>query len=477
MNSPRTPEPGPASYAWIVVATSVAFFMIVLDTSIVNLALARIQDALGASLGSLQWLVDGYALVFASLLLTAGSLGDRFQPKRVFALGLGVFTAASVACATASTLTALQIARIVQGVGAAMLLPNSLAALNQTIVDPNRRAPAVAAWAGAGAVGIAVGPMLGGFLVSTLGWRSIFWVNVPVGVAALVIGSRVLKAAPVGQVRSVDLPGQALAIVALASMTYALMNLGHDSGAAAVASAVTAGAGIAFLIVEKRSQEPMLPLPLLGADGPGPVVLVGLLHNVAVYGLIFVLGLVLQQLRHLDPVHAGLMFAPMTISLALGTRLGGRSLRRHSPFIPFVGGHALAAMGATALSFLGFSGSSAVLCVPLACLGLGAGLTTPAMSLLALDAVPRDRSGLASGILNSARQTGGVIGVALLGAVLGDPATSSGARHSAQLASVALACACLVALTAGLRRRKRALPHPVPAAPAVSLSPSQGDHP
>ena len=167
-----------------IVATGAAFFMIVLDTSVVNLALAHIGTELNAGLTTLQWLIDGYALVFASLLLGAGTLGDRFGVKSTFMCGLLVFTGASALCGIAPSMEALQISRIVQGIGAALLLPNSLAALNHTFVDPLRRSKAVAAWASAGALGVALGPVLGGLLVQTLGWRSIFLVNVPVGLLA-----------------------------------------------------------------------------------------------------------------------------------------------------------------------------------------------------------------------------------------------------------------------------------------------------
>ena len=173
-----------------VIATGAAFFMIVLDTSIVNLALPRIKDVFQADLTSLQWLVDGYALVFASLLLNAGALGDRYGAKSVFTSGLSLFCVASAACGLAPSLASLQFARAVQGVGAALLLPNSLAALNHTVEDPDRRKAAVAAWSTAGALGVALGPLVGGILVQYLDWRSIFLVNVPVGLVALWLARR-----------------------------------------------------------------------------------------------------------------------------------------------------------------------------------------------------------------------------------------------------------------------------------------------
>jgi MFS transporter, DHA2 family, methylenomycin A resistance protein len=171
----------PRSESAAIVATGAAFFMIVLDTSIVNLALPRIKDVFHADLTALQWLVDGYALVFASLLLNAGVLGDRYGAKRMFSAGLLIFCAASAACGLAPNMAILQCARAIQGIGAALLLPNSLAALNHTVQDPERRKIAVSAWSSAGALGVAVGPLVGGVLVQYLDWRSIFLVNIPVG--------------------------------------------------------------------------------------------------------------------------------------------------------------------------------------------------------------------------------------------------------------------------------------------------------
>jgi MFS transporter, DHA2 family, methylenomycin A resistance protein len=218
---------------WIpVLATGAAFFMIVLDTSIVNLALARIGTELNSGLVTLQWLVDGYALVFASLLLGAGALGDRFGAKVAFMCGLVVFTLASALCGMAPSVETLQISRIIQGIGAALLLPNSLAALNNAFADELRRSKAIAAWATAGALGVALGPVLGGLLVQALGWRSIFMVNVPVGLIALWLTQQQIPAGPRERSRSFDVVGQMLAVATLATATYSLIGISHAASAA-----------------------------------------------------------------------------------------------------------------------------------------------------------------------------------------------------------------------------------------------------
>lgn len=437
-----------------IIATGVAFFMIVLDTSIVNLALPRIREAFDADLVTLQWLVDGYALVFASLLLTTGSLGDLFGAKRVFIAGLAVFSVASAACGLAPGMASLQGARVLQGIGAAMLLPNSLAALGHTIQEPARRTAAVSAWASAGALGIALGPVLGGVLVQFLDWRSIFLVNVPVGLLGIWLARAHIHAGPRRTDRTLDPAGQVLAIATLASVTYWLIAVGRAHSLDATTALIGAGCvmlAAAFLAVESLQSAPMLPIDLVSRPAMGGVALVGLLHNVGIYGLIFALSLTFQQLKGMSPLDAGLQFVPLTLSLAVGTRVGARILRLSGPLKPLVWGHGAAAGGAALLGTIGMDYSPFVIALPLCIIGLGAGITTPTMSLTVLDSVERERSGLASGTLNSARQAGGVIGVALLGALLGEPATGAGMLHAAVAATIALGCACALAIMVALR--------------------------
>lgn len=434
-----------------VLTTSAAFFMIILDTSIVNLALPSIGAELASTLVGLQWIVDGYALVFASLLLSGGSIADRYGVKNVFMTGLAIFTLASALCSTAPTIGLLHAARVLQGAGAALMLPTSLAMLNHAIAEPKRRTQAISTWAGAGALGIALGPVLGGILVEALGWRSIFAVNLPIGLAGLWMTWRHLPESPPSILRSLDPVGQGFAITALASLTAALINVPHagSSAAAPLAGALAflvAAAG--FLLTESIVRNPMLPLGLFRHPAFSATAAAGLLHNVGIYGMIFVLSIGLQSLHAADPLTAGLLFLPLTGGLAAGTRIGSRVLRSYGPQWLLVGGHLVAALGALVLALFDLSTLRWELMVPLIVIGLGAGTTTPAMSLSILDAVDRSRSGLASGLLNGARQCGGVIGVALLGALLGEPPTYAGAQLAFLAAFVALALASIVAFSA-----------------------------
>jgi DHA2 family methylenomycin A resistance protein-like MFS transporter len=440
-----------------IVATGAAFFMIVLDTSIVNLALPRIRDVFHADLVTLQWLVDGYAMVFASLLLNAGALGDRYGAKTMFSAGLLIFCAASATCGLASNMATLQCARAIQGIGAAILLPNSLAALNHTVQDPERRKIAVSTWSSAGALGIALGPLAGGVLVQYLDWRSIFLVNIPVGLVGFWLARRHVAVGPRHTQRKFDLIGQLLAVATLAALTYWMISLGRSH--ALSASLIISGGGVialgaAFLLVEARQANPMLPLDLLFRPGLGSVALVGLLHNVGIYGLIFALSLAFQELRGMTPVGAGLLFLPLTLTLVAGTRVGAKFLHKSDPFGPQIWGHATSALGAIALAVMGFDHSLIAIAIPLCVIGLGAGVTVPSMNLSALDSVERERSGLASGILNSARQTGGVIGVALLGALVGGSVTAAGTSWATVAAAIALAGAS--ALAGRISRQRRA---------------------
>jgi MFS transporter, DHA2 family, methylenomycin A resistance protein len=279
-------------------------------------------------------------------------------------------------------------------------------------------------------------------LVQTLGWRSIFMVNVPFGLLALWMTYRYIPVGMRHPARSLDLAGQVLAVATLASATYALISARYDAAALALLLAV------AFVMVESKQESPMLPVHLLKIRTLGPVAFVGLLHNVSVYGLIFVLSLFFQRLIGLAPVKAGLLFLPMTLALAIGTRLGAVLLRKHGPFKPLIFGHFAASIGALGLAIA----STWALALPLMMIGIGAGITTPAMSLSVLDSVPKTQSGLASGVLNSARQLGGVIGVAVLGALLGDPASLSGARTAEYVAAIVLCAAGTLAYLASRGR-------------------------
>ena len=443
-----------------IVATGSAFFMVILDTTVVNLALPSIAAELHVTLTGLQWIVDGYALVFASLLLGAGSLGDRLGAKPVFLLGLFVFTLASALCGVAPTQLTLNVARLLQGVGAALQLPTSLALLNHTVTDPTRRARAISAWAGAGALGIALGPVLGGVLVETVGWRAIFLVNIPVGALGAWLTYHAVPASPRSPSRRLDIGGQLLAVISLAALTFALIEGGHAGWRAWPVIGAFGACAIgttAFVAVEANTArgEPMLPLRLFRFTAFSATALIGLLHNIGVYGQIFVLSFAFQDFRAASPLTAGMLLLPLTGAIAVGTRIGARLLGSSRPYPPMLllaVGHLVGATGALALSLLGPDAQTAVLISALLTLGLGVGTTTPAMTVAILGTVERERSGLAASVLNVARQTGSVIGVAVLGGLLGSPANVAGVRLGSFVGAIALGLAGVLAGAAVLRR-------------------------
>jgi len=413
-------KPSPA----ILLAASFAFIIVQLDVTIVNVALPEIGRELAASVSALQWVVDAYTLGFAVFLLSAGVLGDRFGARRVFLSGFGLFTLASLACALAPGALALNLARAVQGVGAALLVPSSLAILNAAYAhDRAQLAKAIAWWTAAGGVSIAAGPVLGGLLMSVAGWRSIFWVNVPICVLGFWLTLRVvpaLRGKDPG--RSFDFPGQVLAIVALTAFIGAVIEfnaLGIGSTLVQGALFVALAGAILFLRSQQRSAAPMLPLGLFRDVGFSGAVLFGVLVNFAYYGVIFVLSFYLQKVRGFSVMHAGLVFLPLTGTFIFSNIASGRLQARLGSRIPMIVGGLVGAAGYALLAVFGVSGDSSFLeMLPgLALIPAGMGLAVPAMTTSILAAVDRSQAGTASAVLNTARQVGGAMGVAIFGAM------------------------------------------------------------
>ena len=306
----------PASPALTLTAALLGFALITLDASVVNVALPAIGSALGAGMSGLQWVVDAYTLAFAALMLSTGAFSDRAGASRAYALGITVFTLASAACGLAPTLPALIAARVVQGAAAAVVLPASLALVRQAYPDPARRARAVALWSAGGSVTVALGPVAGGVLTTAWDWRGIFFINLPLGAAALALLVRAPRSAR--RPAPLDLPGQMTAVVALTALTYAVIEGGRPSAAVAGAAAA------AFVLIETRQPHPVVPLALFRDRNVTVAVAAGAACSVAFYGVVFVFSLFFQQVQHHSALYAGLMFLPMTgligvTNLAAGT--------------------------------------------------------------------------------------------------------------------------------------------------------------
>jgi len=409
-------------YALVVATTSLGFVVVQLDISVVNIALTRIGAALSTDVAGLQWVVDGYALAFAALLMAGGALGDRVGARRVFCLGMAVFTLASLGCGLAGSGTMLVAARIVQGLGAAMLMPCSLALLSHASKgDGALRAKGVSVWTAAGGTALAAGPPLGGLLVDRLGWQSIFLLNLPIGIAAVAMAAAFLDETPVKPERPpVDRAGQALAVLAPLALTAAVIAGGASGfGAPLVLTgfAVAAGAGVAFVAVERRVHDPLLPLGLFRIPAFAVANFVGLAVNMTTYGLIFVLSFYFQQVKGYSPAMAGAAFTPFLAAVIVANVAAGPVVARYGVRLPLIVGLGIAMVGFVLLLPVDEATAYASLIWRLLVLTIGTGLAVPAMTTAVLEAAPPGMAGTASGVLNTIRQTSGAVGVALFGAL------------------------------------------------------------
>ncbi|GHF75953.1 EmrB/QacA subfamily drug resistance transporter [Amycolatopsis bartoniae] len=417
-------------------------FLAQTDTTAVNLALPAIGARLHGSLGNLQEVVDAYNVAFAALLLTGGTLGDRFGRRRLFRTGTAIFVLGSVLCALAPTMTLLVAARAVQGAGAALAIPQSLALLAVAFPGRRERHRAMAAWSMVTGVALASGPVLGGFLVERTGWPAIFWLNLPIGLAALALSLAVPESAD-PRPRGLDVPGQLLAVVFLGSLTFAVVHTAVLAGAVAVA------AGAAFLWAGRR-EGAMLPLGLL-RRGQLPVAgTVALCMTFCMYGFLLLAGLYLQRDRGAGTLLAGLELLPLPLVVVLGSPLTARLVTRFGPRPAMTAGMAALATGLTAFAVAGPRAPLPLLEVVFAVLGAGLALNTGPVVGVAVSAVSADRAGLAAGVVNLARMSGAALGVAVLGVVM------AGAGLRAALATgAAFALAGALVAWLGVQRRLR----------------------
>src|ERR1700734_1110393 len=331
-----------------LLAMSLGYGVVQLDVTIVNTALHRIGTSLGGGVSELQWVVNAYTIAFAAFILTAGALGDRIGAKRVFMAGFAIFTSASLACGLASNSAVLIAARAVQGLGAAVLVPNSLALLNHAYPDQRGRGRAVGIWAAGASLALTAGPLAGGALIALIGWRWIFLVNLPIGIAGLWLSWRYATETTRNRQREVDLPGQILAIAALGCFAGTIIEGGAlGFGNAFVIAGFAGSALLAFLFVaqEARSSHPMLPLSLFAHRLFALTSLVGLLVNIAFYGLIFLFSLYFQQINHWTPFETGLAFVPMMGMVLPANLLAARVSERLGAPATIAAGGMLTALG------------------------------------------------------------------------------------------------------------------------------------
>ncbi|OMC29688.1 arabinose ABC transporter permease [Mycobacterium sp. GA-1841] len=430
-----------------LIAAYLGLFVGLIDANAVNLALPVIGDDLGGGVTGAQWTIDAYNVTFAAFLLTAGSLGDRFSRRRMLRIGLAIFVAASVACALTPALPLLLAARAIQGLGAAMMLPQGLAIAAAVYPDPRGRARVTAAWAMAAAGSTALGPLLGGVAVQTVGWRWIFWVNVPVGLLALVMSVSHLPDSRDPDAARLDLSGQCLAILALGATTLVLVE-GHGWPwqQTAALGATALAAFVAFLSAQRRNPHPMLPLDLFGSRRLVGALLATFAMTFGIYGLLLVNSFAFQQLRGADGLTTAVRFLPMAIVYLLLIPVTNVMARRTGPRPAMVAGLVLMAAGSLLYAGAGPLGDVGWLEASFVLAGAGLALNTGPAVTLAMDAIPPGRTGLAAGVVNLARLLGITVGVAVLGNAMTIVGGASGVRTA-----LLIGAACQL-LGAGLAR-------------------------
>jgi DHA2 family methylenomycin A resistance protein-like MFS transporter len=439
-----------------LVGLALGYFMVLLDTTIVTVALPAIGRSLSGGLNWLQWISNGYTLTFAALLLTAGTLSDRLGGRRMFLIGVTTFGVISAVSAAANSMELLVVLRALLGVAGALLLPSSLAVIAHTFTDPGARAKALGSWAALTGVALAAGPMVGGVLTDTLGWRAIFLVNLPIAVASVLITRKAAVETPRKVSVGLDIPGQMSAIVALVAVTYGLIQAGATGWTAPeVLSAfgVFVVAGVVFLLAERRpetdSHAPMLPLRLFGSRTFSAALFGGLLINFALSGVLFVLSLFFQEGRGYSALVAGLAFLPLTLPTAFNPIFTGRLVAKIGPRKPATAGFLLMAVGTLIQALTTSTSTTATVfsAVGLLILGFGISFAMPSLMVAVMGSVPRDLVGIGSGALNSARQTGAILGVAVLGVMLSG---AGGASIAAGTRMAVIVAGCLLLVGAGV---------------------------
>lgn len=430
-------------------AICLGYFAIILDGSVLNVAVPAIRADFHGSLAGAQWVLNAYTLTLAGLLLTAGALGDRIGLRRMLLVGVGLFTAASAACAAAPSILALIAARVVQGVGAAALLPATLALIPYLFRDRAGQARAAVVWVGIGAGAVALGPLVGGLLIDAFGWRSVFLINLPVGVVSVVLGCSSISETP-RRPRRVDRFGQVTAVLAMGLVTAAVIHGGETGWRSPVTiGMLLAGVlvGAAFWAVEARIHEPMLP-PVFFANRVRTVAVVcASLMGFLFYGTLFLMSLYFQLLRGWSPGSTGVALLPLTVGTLAGPFLIYRRLsRRFGHPVLLVAGFACCMVGIAVLAPTDAHSAYAQIAFGLLLIGLASTVSFSALTSLLLASVTEEQSGLASGVQNTTRQAGALLSVSILGAVLN--AQAIGSRLPAAFAVLGVVVLLAIAVSA-----------------------------
>ncbi|MCT9108556.1 MFS transporter [Streptomyces mirabilis] len=444
---------------WTVLAVCcLSMFLVGLDTTIVNVGLPAIGHGLGIGTRSLEWTVDAYTLVLASLLISSGALADRFGRRRVFQVGLVVFGAASLVCAIAPSVGVLIAARAVQGIGASMLSPVALAIVVNAMPDPRERAQAIGVWASVFGLSMAAGPVTGGALIAGFGWRSVFWINAPVIVAALVLSALFVPESRAPRAQRLDLPGQALLTVVIGVSVGVLIEgprIGWASLPALVAYAIAAVAAVGFVSVESRRSEPLMDLRLYRHPVFSSAVLGAVAVFVALNVTLLLNTLYLQHARGWTPLAAGVATLPMAVGATVCAPLSGRLVGRTGPRLPLVLAGGFITVGGLCLVGLDQHTSVLLLLSAYLLIGVGFGFANAPITNTAVSGLPSTRAGVAGAITSTARQLGSALGIAIAGGLVAGTAPAGLARASRPGWILVATCGLFLLLVAHAARPKK----------------------
>jgi EmrB/QacA subfamily drug resistance transporter len=413
-----------------------SLFIAGIDVTIVNVALPSIQRSLHASVSGLQWTIDAYTLVIACLLMLSGSMADRFGRRRVFQLGLAVFSLGSLLCSVAPGLGWLVAFRGLQAVGGSMLNPVAMSIIVNTFTDRKERARAVGIWGSVLGLSLAAGPVVGGVLVSAIGWRSIFWINIPIGLAAIILTQRFVPESRAPRARRLDPGGQVLIVVLLASITYGIIEgprRGWSSPLILGLFVLGAVAAAALVAVESRRREPLIDVRFFRSAPFAGATLVAVAAFTALGGFLFLNTLYLQDVRHYSALKAGLFTLPMAAMILVFSTVSGRLVGTRGPRLSLVLAGPAMAVAALLLVRLGAHTSVAYLLVAYAIFGIGSGLVNAPITNTAVSGMPTEQAGVAGAVASTSRQIGSSLGVAITGSLVagGTGVGFVGASHAA----------------------------------------------
>ncbi|MEU5630559.1 MFS transporter [Streptomyces rishiriensis] len=431
------PELSPRRRLLVLAICCMSLLIVSLDVTVLNVALPSMQSDLHASTSGLQWTIDAYTLVLASLLMLAGSTADRIGRKKVFMAGLVVFSAGSLLCSLAPSLKLLIAARMVQAVGGSMLNPVAMSIITNTFTAPRERARAIGVWGAVVGISMAAGPLLGGLLVESVGWRSIFWLNLPVGLVALLATLRFVPESRAPKARRPDPVGQLLVIALFGSLTYAIIEA-PEAGTATSGpfAAVAFAALLGLLWYEPRRDQPLIDLRFFRSVPFSGATVVAISAFAALGGFLFLSTLYLQNVRGLDALHAGLWMLPMAVPTFLCAPLSGRLVGSRGPRLPLlIAGLAMTTSGVLFAAFDAET-SDATLFLGYALFGVGFGFVNAPITNTAVSGMPRSQAGVAAAVASTSRQLGQTLGVAVIGAVLAAGVNASSYRDTFVSAAV-----------------------------------------